>query len=217
MLEADATPNGPSTEGAVQPLRQAEREADEEAGRGVAAMLECEAVVRKLAQLAFGVSAARAASDAIERMDRAGVAVFHPPKGLGRSVLLVEDGLSLLSTSRRELVIELAGVVCRLLIDRGARVTFRKRGGGAWRLDWTVDAQDTLVARTQSSAPRARPRLKTLGWTQGPKMTTGSFVQRWASPVTAILPAKLAVDTLFSVHGVRHPSELEVAVNTIAH
>jgi hypothetical protein len=78
---------------------------------------EIERVTRQLAQLALGVSTGMPPSKRAERLDGAAVAVLHPPAGSGRTVHLIDDGLELLGSDRRELEVELRGLCCRMLLD----------------------------------------------------------------------------------------------------
>lgn len=85
---------------------------------------EAELVTRRIAQLAMGVSSGLGPSDRVQRVDRAAVAVLHPPLGTGRSVGLVDDGIELFSRHTPELPIELGGIICRMLVDRNVTVRF---------------------------------------------------------------------------------------------
>ena len=83
---------------------------------------EIERVVRRLAQLALGVSTGLVPSRRAERLDSAAVAVLHPPAGTGIPVGLAEDGLELFAHNRRELLVELRGTFCRMLLDRNVTI-----------------------------------------------------------------------------------------------
>jgi hypothetical protein len=125
---------------------------------------ETERVARRLAQLALGVSTGLVPSKRAERLDSAAVAVLHPPSGTGIPVGLAEDGLELFCHSRRELLVELRGTFCRMLLDRnvavdigdvGLRVEFDQvlhlttpDGATAWEapVEVTVPARETSRA-----------------------------------------------------------------------
>src|SRR5664280_458839 len=85
---------------------------------------EAERVSRRIAQLALGVSSGLGPGERVERLDRAGVAVLHPPPGSGRRMDIVEDGIEVFSRHKRELPVEFGGVICRMLIDRNVTVRF---------------------------------------------------------------------------------------------
>jgi hypothetical protein len=85
---------------------------------------DTERAARRIAQLALGVSSGLEPSKRAERLDRAALAVLHPPQGTGRTVGLVEDGLTFFSRHKRELQVELGGVICRMLVDRNVTVRF---------------------------------------------------------------------------------------------
>jgi hypothetical protein len=85
---------------------------------------DTERAARRIAQLAFGVSSGLGPSERVERLNRAAVAVLIPPQGTGRTVGLVDDGLTFFSRHKRELQVELGGVICRMLVDRNVTVRF---------------------------------------------------------------------------------------------
>ena len=85
---------------------------------------EAELVARRIAQLASGVSLSLGESERVQRLDRAAVSVLSPPPGTGRAVGLVDDGLELFARHAPELLIELGGIICRMLVDRNVTVRF---------------------------------------------------------------------------------------------
>ena len=104
---------------------------------------------RDLAQLAFGVSAHVESNDRVERLDRAAVAVLQPPPGQRGGRDLLSDGLRLRARHRPELVTELAGIVCRVLVDRVARVVLTTPSG---RVEMWVDPRDALQVTSDPPA-----------------------------------------------------------------
>jgi hypothetical protein len=102
---------------------------------------ESERVVRRIAQLACGVSSALGSGERAHRLDRAAVAVLHPPPGAGALVGLVDDGLEFYSRRTRGLRIELRGVVRRMLVDRNVAVRFG-------RMELRVGADETFHLST---------------------------------------------------------------------
>ena len=85
---------------------------------------EAECACRRIAQLAFGVTSGMGPSERAERLDRAAVAVLHPPVGTGRPVGLVNDGIQHFGHHVPELPVELRGIICRMIIDRNVIVRF---------------------------------------------------------------------------------------------
>jgi len=85
---------------------------------------ETELVARRIAQLAFGVSSGLSYTERADRLDRAAVAILHPPPGTGTPVGLVDDGFEFFSRHAPELPIELGGIICRMLVDRNVCVRF---------------------------------------------------------------------------------------------
>lgn len=150
----------------------------------------------RLAQLGLGVSTLTIAGDRIERLERAGVAVLHPPAA--RPHALYEQTPRLFSSTRDELVVEVGGILCRLLIDRASTATFSTTAG---QIEFSVE-HDTLIGTVES-----RSEAAPTGWSE----TTLPPTVRWDSPVNVGDPARLAVDTLIHVLGLAPISSLEVA------
>jgi len=102
---------------------------------------ESQRVARRIAQLACGVSSALGSSERVQRLDRAAVAVLHPPPGEGTLVGLVDDGLEFFSRRAPGLRIELRGIICRMLVDRNVAVRFG-------RVELRVGADETFHLST---------------------------------------------------------------------
>lgn len=122
------TTNPSPSSAAVRRAREGEGRLLRVQQEALTAAQETERLTRSMAQLALGVSACAASSDRIERLDRAAVAVLHPPEGQGWSGLLVRDGLAFASESHEELPIEIAGLMCRMLLDRRVHVELAAPG-----------------------------------------------------------------------------------------
>lgn len=181
-------------------LRRHDRETNE-------ATREAERLTRSLAQLAFGVSAFHRTGDRVERLDRAAVAVLHPPHGQGVLIAMVADGVELAATNREELVVEVAGMACRLLIDRHARVELRPPALSGGSVQMEVGDDDVLVVTVTPPATRGRRRAGS---------RSQPTVQRWESPVQVRNPAVFVVETLFEKLGLDRPSQLKVAVERVS-
>jgi hypothetical protein len=211
MHNADAT--GSLNAGTVKTIHKTENQLIAANTKTLESAREAERAMRRLAQLGFGVSALLGGSARIERLDRTCVAVLHPPDGYGTAVPLLHDGVSLAARSREDLVVEVAGIVCRLLIDRGTKARFEVPGpAGGW-FEFSVEPGDTLVAslKATSRKSKAAEKLKKTGKPQRGKEPLARS-QRWPSPVKVHEPAKLAVDTLFDAFGLERPRQLVVTV-----
>lgn len=152
--------------------------------------------LRRLAQLAFGVSTLTLGGDRIERLERAAVAILHAPGERGRA--LFEESPRFFSTTPDELVVEVAGVLCRLLIDRSSTATFTAPAG---QIVFSVDGE-TLIGTVQSNAGSSAKR-----WSHPELPPTA----RWESPVVVTRPATLTVETLTQVLGLETVSALTVS------
>jgi hypothetical protein len=116
--------------------------------------------LRQLAQLALGVSANLGGHDRAYRLDRAAVAVLHPPSTRRPVVLLHEDGLRLQSRRPGEVVVELCGAVSRLLLDRFG--VLELRDGEGHHVEAWVDGMDLLVAFSPPNGPMIWPSPMTV-------------------------------------------------------
>jgi hypothetical protein len=140
--------------------------------------------LRRLAQLAFGVSAMTYGGDRIERLDRASVAVLHPPFDIPKGI--AQDTPRLFARTEDELEVEVSGILCRLLIDRVAIVNFAAPDG---RVRFGIDDADSLVGSVWESHDTD---LSDLGWSS----SGDSWSAQWTSPVTISEPAGQTVRTL---------------------
>ena len=200
---------GPEDTHTIERLHDEERRLILQHNSTLESSLQCERITRDIAQLAFGISAC-ASGPLVERLDRAGVAVLHPPRGSGQAVPLHEDGLTLRSKSERELAIELAGVICRILVDRRTVVSLLLPGLNIEGIYMEVDAGTTLLltAHTGGDATR-RALMESSDWREE---EPGILVQRWPSPMRVIVPATLIAKALFGPFGLEAAEALEVSV-----
>lgn len=110
------------------------------------AAAETELVTRRIAQLALGVSSSFEPSERAARLKRAALAALHPLQGTGGSVGIVADGIELFTRNRRDLRVELGGIICRMLIDRNVTVRFGE-------VELRVGSEEALLL-TSSKAER---------------------------------------------------------------
>ena len=75
---------GPEDTHTIERLHHEERRLILQHNSTLESSLQCERITRDIAQLAFGISAC-ASGPLVERLDRAGVAVLHPPRGSGQA------------------------------------------------------------------------------------------------------------------------------------
>jgi hypothetical protein len=159
-----------------------------------AAAEAAERAARSVGQLALGVSSLAALSDRTDRLDRVGVALLHPPPGYGPAIGLLEDGTKIRARFAQELTVEVAGLLCRLLIDRGVVIEF---GCATGAITFSVDPWDTLRASAtveHDIAEQSGSALLELGWEPG--TAGGGLHKTWQSPVTIAEPAQLTVKSL---------------------
>jgi hypothetical protein len=175
---------------------------------------EAERIMRAIAQLALGVSAGAASSSEIERLARAAVSALHPPEGHGPRAGLARDGLVFRSVTRDELAIEIAGLLARLLVERGARVRLRAaRGLPTLVID--VSADNALLLRVDGPlSDSLRATLARAGWPTARRRAGAPepLRRRWPSPVTLMIPARLVVRSLCDGLGLAKPALLRASV-----
>jgi hypothetical protein len=143
---------------------------------------------RQVAQLVLGATSYLAGTDDVARVERAAVEVLAPVRG--PKTPLTDDGIELFGADREQLQIEVAGTICRLLIDWGGTVALRTPNGATIALEVSGD---TLHVSLQGAE-----QIDTLnaGWrSQGP----GWFVRSWASPVTVAEAGREIVRVLFDI------------------
>jgi hypothetical protein len=204
---------GTANDKAVQRMHEAEGRLLETHKKALELMEETEYSTRCLAQLGFGISALLSGGARIERLDRACVALLHPPDGHGTAVPLVVDRVTLSATTKDELLVEIAGILCRLLIDRGAKVIFEMPGKGGGRLEFAIGKDNALTAffKAASTTPKLMGKLGKTDKAEKAKRQS-VLVYKWSSPVRVYIPAKLAVDRLFDTFGLERPNKLVVTV-----
>jgi hypothetical protein len=164
---------------------------------------------RQIAQLVLGATSYLPGTDDVARLERAGVEVLAPVGG--PKTPLSDDGVELFAVDRDQLQIEVAGMICRLLIDWGGVVVLTTPGGAMVRLEVTGD-----TLRLWAEGVSGEPSMSDEGWSsEGPD----SFARSWASPVTVAEPASEIVRIFFEVLKVPNASELtaELPIGSVEH
>lgn len=202
---------------AIKKMRQAEDQLLATRKKVFAFVEEAESATRRLAQLGFGISALHRSTPEIERLDRACVAVLHPPDGHGIAVSLLRDGVSLMARSRDELKVEIAGIVCRLLIDRGTKARFEVPGPkGGW-FEFVVEPGDVLAAFSELTSRGSKVSVKHRKTNKaGGSKTQSGLISKWPSPVKVSEPADFAVAKLFDSFGLKRPNQLVVTLERVS-
>ena len=160
---------------------------------------------RSLAQLALGVTSQLGWNDEIARAERAATLVLHPVEE--RVVSLAEDGLVLRAHHDPELVTELCGAFCRMIVDHDCELELRTTTGEPCRIVVRVDEVGNLdasvvVAPADPAAVDALLHLDLdldldvdIGW----ERVTGSdgvLHAAWNDPLSVLEPARLVLATL---------------------
>jgi hypothetical protein len=190
-------------------LRKAVSEARDYAGNA-------ERNARLLAQLALGVTAGASASDEIERVERALVAVIAP---CGAPVPLKEDGAEFRSRDMSGLRTELAGLITRLLLDSHGAITIEVRKLPARRLGCEARGVDILTRFTvlplpgpdDSSDGEFAAQTRELGW--DPTDSVGVYERLFIGSVTIMEPTRLLIETIRQILGVADPTEIAISVS----
>ncbi len=158
---------------------------------------------RTLAQLMLGVTSQLGWNDEIARAERAATMVLHPAEE--RVVPLTEDGLMLRARHDPELVTELCGAFCRMIIDHNCELEIRTDAAGERR--WIVARVDAVGNLDLSTvvAPAEVDELLDLGidldvalavgWNRVPE-NDGGLHAAWDDPLSVLEPARLVLATL---------------------
>jgi hypothetical protein len=170
----------------------------------LAGVFAAERVVRQLAQLSLGVTSFAPGTDDVYRVERAAVEVLAPDAEPG--IPLVDDGVQLFATDRDGLAIEIAGIVCRLLIDWGGAVVLRTASDQTLAL--TVDGDELTIVAEGLDATRDRLEA---GWKA---IASEQMAKRWPSPVTVSEPATEAVEILCDDFGVDRVERISAEIPT---
>ena len=142
---------------------------------------------RRVAQAVLGATSLGAGTDDTLRLELAASVALTDRS----AVPLVADGpVELFATTRDDLVLEVAGVVARLLVDWGGAVALRTADGAG--VDLEVDGDVVVVT------PHALP--------------PGPGIQRWSSPVVIADLAGGVVATLVEGAGIETALEIEATV-----
>ncbi|MEI8051326.1 MAG: hypothetical protein WCI12_07810 [Actinomycetes bacterium] len=92
------------------------------AHRSITACDRSSRALRQIAQVGFGVSAMLGPSERVERLDRVAVAALVAPDASGERRTLIEDQMTPQAPDEAALLVELGGLICRMLIDGAMRV-----------------------------------------------------------------------------------------------
>jgi hypothetical protein len=121
---------------------------------------------------------------------------------------IADDPLKVHSATFAEMRVEVAGMICRLLIDRGARLVLATPAG---RISLQVHPGDRLIATLTTTT--ADPRhLLSLGWSHYSK---GVYMAAWDSPMSVSDPSHLAIETFRQWFGVATPVEIDVSAEWV--
>lgn len=116
--------------------------------------------------------------------------VLHPSDAA--IVPLVDDGLVFHARYRPELITELCGALCRMIIDHDCALYLRASPSAARSIELRVDEVGNLSAFLEASAAEIEG-LVSLGWDLG---CEGWVEASWTDPLVVVEPASLAIDTL---------------------
>lgn len=162
-------------------------------------------VTRSLAQLMLGVTSQLGWNDEIARAERAATMVLHPFEE--RVVPLTDDGLVLRARHDPELVTELCGAFCRMIIDHDCELEIRTDAAGdPRRIVVRVDPVGNLdtsmvVAPAEVDGLLDLDALLDLdldldvGWERVPE-SDGGLHAAWTDPLSVLEPARLVLATL---------------------
>lgn len=179
-------------------------------GAAAAGAETAERATRRLAALLLGVTSQSVWNDAVARAERAAVMVLHPPGDV--IVRLVDEGIVLRARYADELVTELCGTLCRMIIDHDCELGLRVPGPAGPEVRFRVDAVGNLAALARTD-PADHERLAELGW-PGTAPSSGELTAAWDDPLSVVEPARLAAATLQTPLGPADPQQLRASLRT---
>lgn len=172
---------------------------------------------RRLAQLCLGVTSHSELDQRVARAERSAVVVltaantdgrkgsrFLVPDHADHSCHLADDGVSFCSTTFANLSIELAGIFCRMLIDRDCVLHIRPSAVLDFALDATVDSRANLSLTFHRDQDGTGNRLVRLGW----RPDGDRHIARWERPLAVLQPVRLVLATLETETHAASPVEL---------
>ena len=169
-------------------LALADRGASDAIEGWMSAALAC----RLIAQRGLGITTFTDGDDRIMRLERACVAVLHPPLDFTEKVDLIDDMPEErafdVSGSRNNVAIDVAGLVCRLLMDDDIGLQFDTDAGHV-RLH--IGRRGSLVATLRTTRTDTT-KLKAEGW----RAKGSDWTAKWAQPVRVSEPTSQALTAL---------------------
>jgi hypothetical protein len=184
------------------------------AARAFAGAEAAQRAMRRTAQLALGIAQAAPNTDVVSQIERAAIATIAPAALAGGSApprlsaTLAYDGLQLYAIDTGELVIELAGVIARLLIEWGGVADLGVATGEKRGVTIRVDADVVLAEAYGEAVISDAAAFLELGWEEADPTGARS---RWPSPVTIIEPASIVSRTLAAL-GAHQAVDLSVTL-----
>lgn len=166
--------------------------------------------LRRLAQLALGVTTYLPDDPAVTLVERAAIGVLKlEPTSAAE---LADDGVDIVSSDVPGFRVELAGALCRMIVDHHCRLTIDSPGTERpGSIAATVDAIGNLELTLTAPAGVALAELEALGWTTGPS----GLSAKWKDPLIVSQPAELIVSTLTHL-GVEDPEGLRLTVRRVS-
>ncbi len=166
--------------------------------------------MRRIAEILLGVATRAAPSDAISRAERAAVVALSWHQGADE---VVDDGVQLGARTYEELITELSGTLCRMIIDHDAVLRLAPADGTSRRavlfaVNGSGDLDMMLIdpsLPSDGSAEEEAPLVE-IGWGR----SGAGLSARWEDPLVVMEPAMLAVETLRDAWGMSEPLALAV-------
>lgn len=166
--------------------------------------------LRRLAQLALGVTTHLPDNPEVTLTERAAVQVLKLDRTAAAE--LADDGVDIDSHDLPGFRVELAGALCRMIVDHDCRLTIDPAGTeGPWSMAGTVDAVGNLELTLAPPEGVASAELEARGWTSGPS----GLSAHWDDPLVVYEPAELIVSTLAHL-GVTDIEGLRVTVRHVS-
>lgn len=155
---------------------------------------EAEGTARQIAQLCLGVTSHLASNDAVLRAERASVQILSTTGG---RVHLVDDRFTSSAIHFEELSVDLAGAICRMIIDHSVEMVLTSKADpAAFSISLSSNFFGDIAASLATATELDGTKLVEIGWTAQPN---GGWEAEWADPLAVREPVVLIIETLQDV------------------
>lgn len=164
---------------------------------------------RRLAELCLGVTSYLPDDPRVTLAERAAVAALKLDSTIANE--LVDDGIRVKANDLVGLGVDLAGTLCRMIVDHDCVLTLDLEGvNGPVSIACTVDSVGNLELALIGPPDALTEELGSLGWASEPD----GLGANWDDPLAVVEPVELIISTLSHL-GLEDPSAVEFWIGRI--